>query len=128
MKRHNLQLNKELGEVICDVCKGKGNYPESKYLICCPKCQGKKKLDWCEQIVGVAPKSQEHLTFATYIDEIYNDNFLDMTSFQQKMIEDISNYMAVKIDKEILASLNADSEHNINDKKEVLIYDYRVFS
>ncbi len=115
MKRLKVQLNKELGEVICDVCEG--NYPESKSLICCPKCQGKKKLDWCEQIVGVAPKSQEYLTFATYIDGA-NDNFIEMSAFQQKIIDDMSNHIAVQIDKEILASLNADLEHNINDNKE----------
>ena len=43
----------EAGEVICDVCEGKGYIPDSYWgRMVCKKCQGACKLDWIERIVG----------------------------------------------------------------------------
>lgn len=43
------------GEYICDKCNGRGNIPTRNpdVVIKCPKCFGKQKLDWIENVVGV---------------------------------------------------------------------------
>jgi len=64
-----MELNEELGEVICDECDGKG---EVQYQIdeCqstevrCPKCFGDGKLDWVENAMG-KKKESEPIFFAS---------------------------------------------------------------
>ena len=42
------------GEVICSKCNGTGSMMvKNFYYFKCDKCQGKSKLDWIENIVGV---------------------------------------------------------------------------
>lgn len=110
-------LNEELGEIFCDKCNGTGTYPSGMYQLRCPKCQGKKKLDWCEQIVGVTPKEMSYLSFQTYINDVYNAA-TTIHPYQEKIMEEMSLSLAKKIDQEILDTLTSDLEHNINDKKE----------
>lgn len=43
------------GYVICSKCNGEGRikHKGSRWSDICPKCWGKKKLDWIENVVGV---------------------------------------------------------------------------
>jgi hypothetical protein len=105
-----------LGEIICDKCNGTGLYNDGTYILRCPKCKGKKKLDWCEQIVGVAPEKIDDSSFSTFSQTIYNKNY-NIPPFQQYVIDKLAESMAAKIDKEIMDCLIGNWEHNINDKK-----------
>jgi hypothetical protein len=44
-----ISFNFEDGYIICSKCNGKGRL----FSGICPKCWGKKKLDWIENVVGV---------------------------------------------------------------------------
>jgi len=44
------------GEIVCDKCSGTGrNQVKNNYIIrgTCPKCFGRGKLDWIENITGI---------------------------------------------------------------------------
>lgn len=59
-----LELDESKGEVICPECEGYGQIckEDSFMILRCPKCQGKKKLDWVERITGVAPPEEKIYT------------------------------------------------------------------
>ena len=61
----NMQLNEELGEIICPECKGFSATEQGMYMIRCPKCQGAGKLDWCQQAVGVPPPKSNPFNFGS---------------------------------------------------------------
>jgi len=83
------------GEYLCDKCNGRGSLPTRNpdVVTKCPKCHGKKKLDWIENVIGVTKnKSQETL---------------DM---MQQWSNIAADHMAQKIDEDIIkAILNGDS-------------------
>jgi len=60
------ELNKEIGEMICDVCEGTGNSGRTRFAyfnssgrtkrapvsVPCKKCRGTGKVDWVENVIG----------------------------------------------------------------------------
>jgi hypothetical protein len=57
-----IELDEDLGEIVCPICGGRGAIELARKdgSICrnisiCPKCWGKRKLDWIEQATGVEP-------------------------------------------------------------------------
>lgn len=123
---NNIELNEELGEVICPVCNGCGKMPSlyesDKIAIMCKKCQGLGKLDWCEKAVGVKPILSSidtsgcmSMSFPAFTQEYIGD--WKMTPIQEAFFNKLSKETADKIDKEILESLSANAEQNIKNKQ-----------
>lgn len=51
-----INVNEELGEMICDKCGGEGAIIHNKIEVMdymCPKCKGRGRVDWVENITGV---------------------------------------------------------------------------
>ena len=126
-----IELNEKLGEIICPECKGEKQINRGVYgVVMCQKCQGKGKLDWCEQAVGVAPKTiKDYKTSFVKFSQDYLCEF-KTTPVQEKMYDHLANQLADKIDAEIIESLIDDSEHNVNNKRIIggSVYDHRVIS
>ena len=60
----NPELNE--GEMVCSKCNGEGEIPGHRRKFC-PKCKGKGKLDWIENIMGV---HGTRVTSGVYVQEI----------------------------------------------------------
>jgi len=111
-----VSLNEELGEVICNECGGYGAIPRTVKIdeiqSVCQKCQGTGKLDWCQQVVGVAPPKQSTFGFSlkNCFEYFYDDN--QNISYQQNIINKISKELAYKIDSEIIELTKGVLEQN----------------
>ena len=61
-RNNHPELDEDLGEMICDKCNGSGScntkYSQetSPYYVRCPKCKGRGKVDWVENIIGKKSK------------------------------------------------------------------------
>lgn len=115
MQKKDLELNEELGEMVCDKCEGAGScnttYSEetSPYYWRCPKCKGKGKVDWVENILGAKPLLVRGLS-ASFVTMDELDFFKN--SEAHEFIELLSREISKDIDNEILRSLKEDSEQN----------------
>jgi len=86
-----LDLNEEIGEKLCDKCKGSGVIEDPEGEDICPKCMGYGKLDWVEQITGVKR-----------IQNIWN--YLAMPKirdfYPKKMAKELANVQPINFPKE----------------------------
>lgn len=92
-------------EYVCDKCNGKGNLPTKNPDVVkqCPKCYGKKKLDWIENVVGV-----------TKIKASFNE-------IQKEMMDILGAKIAKQIDDDILKEIIKDAkDQNKEEKKKDL--------
>jgi len=85
---------------LCDKCNGKGNIPTKNpdVVKVCPKCHGKKELDWIENVVGVT-------------------KIKSFTDIQQEIIEQMGDDMVKKVDEEMMkmyTKTKGPSSQNIN--------------
>lgn len=73
---------------ICNKCNGKGHLPTKNpdVVKMCPKCHGKKELDWIENVVGVT-KTKEPF-------DIHKD-----------MMDILAEQIAKKVDEDIVNEL-----------------------
>jgi len=92
---YNEHLRKDIilneGEEYCPKCNGGGLHVDiktTKWLTYsrCKKCLGKGKLDWIEQAMGVNPSTID-------------------VSIRQEFLNEAANYLANKIDKEIMNTI-----------------------
>ena len=126
MVMKKVKLSSEYGEVYCDRCEGTGEidiknyksvtrYFKRNYKQICPKCNGKGKLDWIENVMG---KKKEYSDFDDEMSFNYQKQFLNRAS----------EHLAIKIDKQILSSIFDDLEHNTKSMEELKLNDNRIFS
>ena len=130
MESAPIQLNEELGEILCPECEGHGCIPKEikkmdEIQMTCQKCQGKGKLDWCEQAVGVAPKPyfQFDSSASMSIESTPTGDNKFYELYMQQMSEDLAN----EIDAMVLRSFENDLEHNENKQIGDEVYDYGKF-
>lgn len=86
------------GEYLCDKCNGRGSLPTRNpdVVTKCPKCHGKKKLDWIENIIGVTKNKPEQL------------------DVMKEWVKVAANEFAKKVDEDIIHDLL----YGTNDKIE----------
>ena len=75
----------------CDKCNGNGIVLEKEFLgNICPKCDGKKELDWVENIVGVKRK----FSFEAFSSIIPNE-----------VVEHLSKEICLDVDRHIMEKI-----------------------
>lgn len=126
--------NEELGEVVCPECNGMTAIEKGGYMLKCPKCQGKGKLDWCQQAVGVAPEKNNMFFSQWDSSSVSYANMVSDGTAWVRCLDKASKDLADSIDNKILEntmrSYQPELEHNEN-KDEVMedgVYDHRKFS
>jgi RecJ-like exonuclease len=94
--------NEELGEILCSECDGYGSIdiPDTDYSIHCHACNGKGKLDWCEQVLG--PKDNNDELFYMNLNTKATIYTSSTTSSGEKYIKEAVEEMSKKIDLEIV--------------------------
>jgi hypothetical protein len=109
-----MQLNEELGEIICPECKGLTATEQGMYMLRCPKCQGAGKLDWCQQAVGVPPPKYYSMDSSAVMS--FNQPFASCN------ISCAVQSLADHIDHQIVSCCRVYPEHN--DKEDARRYMY----
>jgi hypothetical protein len=114
------------GEELCNRCIGAGFLEkEGEYCISCPKCLGRGKLDWVEQIVGAKELSVDFSQFVSTCTKLYDDESeLYTKAFVDMIIEKFESDLENKLARSFLGY----SEHNKNQYLREDVDDNRVFS
>jgi DnaJ-class molecular chaperone len=88
------------GEYICDKCNGRGSLPTRNpdVVTKCPKCNGKKKLDWIENIVGVTKNKPKE------------------TDVIDQWTKVVAEQMAEKLDKDLIKTILSGQSTDEKDK------------
>jgi len=116
------EIDEEKGEVICDVCKGKGCMPSEIDSIevlqsVCWKCQGDGVLDWVSFLTGKPKKKQFYGTSGTGYSMGTSGVALGPTSnatgMSRLMAIGAAKRLADDVDKAILKKITAQADKNI---------------
>lgn len=107
-----IELNEELGEIVCPVCKGedKVHRSDDTLLRCCSNCNGRGKLDWCEQVLGPIKSEMSYTAVETFIEKYHPFVYQEYTDYC------LSKKLMNSIDDEIMGSLQGDLEQTKNRK------------
>jgi hypothetical protein len=118
--KDKIELNEDLGEVICDKCEGYGYSPPviddiNTLQAVCVKCGGRGKVDWVNNVLGV----NHRYDFATDTSGVFHfnsnhDDKFDIFPYQEDFINTLSKQLAEELDNTIIESLVSDSEQNSN--------------
>ncbi len=115
-----MDLSLEVGEVICDKCKGETfiRYTEQRgnsfypMKITCDKCKGNGKLDWIENITGIK-KSADHKTWPSLhdyimsweVDEVDKDDKPNKKTYQDIQYS-INPKFKKQLERKIIRNMN----------------------
>lgn len=148
----NSEIELKEGEFICDVCNGTGLDPKHEsiewyFKPTCPKCQGKKKLDWISIATGIPKEpdivygasSSSSFSLPGHLHTCLNTNIspgtieLDAESvningvtFKEYIQDELAQYLANEIDKRVVEALKKEKEQK--PKKWRKFFDNRIFS
>jgi len=125
MELEPIRLNEELGEILCPECEGGGYVQIDDVHMACKKCQGKGKLDWCQQAVGVKP--QPYFQFDSSASMSMESTPTGDNKFYEMYMNKMGEELANQIDDMVLRSFENDLEHNENKRIGDDVYDYGKF-
>lgn len=117
-----LDIDESKGEILCDECNGKGSVPSSPnknyrvYRELCWKCQGDGKVDWVSNATGKPEKKLKGIFSSSSVSSMSSTSG-PANNIYNDMIDSLAQNMAAEIDKEILDSLNKQSNKHINDRE-----------
>jgi len=131
-KRKQLEIDESLGELVCDVCGGRGVIPSEitetiTYQSICWKCQGDGKVDWVSHITGKPQKPM--FGFASTSSFTASTPNGGHSHIYDDAIDAMAHNLAAKIDEEIIDKiLNGDNKHIKYYNQEVKQFDNGIVS